>query len=589
MSERPAAPAPAPSPAPPSTRTPSAFQGAHLLVAAGLGAGLTLAWLAFSVTGAAWMRTSWAEGWQAVAGSDVLLLVFALGLVLLGGVSWWFVRRDEAARRAQTLAHTQARELLELLPFWYWETDARHCLTRLRPPPQAPASDWHFDQRLGRPLWEDFGSGAGLWQAHRRMLDGQRPFQDLPTHRREADGRTSLWLLSGRPRFDAQGRFVGYQGTARDVSARVELQFDRQIGLKLLDAVPSAVVLAESAGDGEAGYRIRYCNERAARCIGQSAALLIGRDVLEAAREARTWPLAPLLQALGQAPQAEPVPPPQDRRWEMRVEAFAFEHGGSQRKALLLVCTEAQPTADEATQAERLAVERELESFSYTVSHDLRAPIRVIEGFTKILKEDYARSLDRIGNDHLDRVLGAAARMNGMIDALLALSQLTAKPVVAQPVNLSQLAHYIVEDLRRQAPQRRVDVHIEDGLSVQGDPTLMRVVLENLLGNAWKYSARNEHARIELGATLQDGRWVYHVKDNGAGFDMRFADRLFGVFQRLHSANDYPGTGVGLATVQRIIRRHGGQIWADSEVGAGARFYFTLGEARPGGTLSPGR
>jgi light-regulated signal transduction histidine kinase (bacteriophytochrome) len=273
----------------------------------------------------------------------------------------------------------------------------------------------------------------------------------------------------------------------------------------------------------------------------------------------------------------------------MRVESFSFDHGGSQRKALLLVCTEAQPTADEATQAERLAVQRELESFSYTVSHDLRAPIRVIEGFTKILKEDYARALDRIGHDHLDRVLGAAARMNGMIDALLALSQLTAKPMVTQPVNLSQLAHYIVEDLRRQAPQRRVEVSIQEGLSVQGDPTLMRVVLENLLGNAWKYSMHTEQARIEFGAVEQDGRWIYHVKDNGAGFDMRFADRLFGVFQRLHSANDYPGTGVGLATVQRIIRRHGGQIWAESEVGAGARFYFTLGEVRPSGPLSPGR
>lgn len=589
MSERPAAPAP--SLDRPTGGGSSSLAGAHLLVAAGLGAALTLAWLALSVLGAAWMRSSWAEGWQAVAGSDVLLLVFALGLVLLGGVSWWFIRRDDAARQAQALARTQVRELLELLPFWYWETDAQHCLTLLRPPPQAAASDWHFEQRLGRPLWEDFGSDAGSWQAHRRMLDGQRPFHELPTHRREADGHISLWLLSGRPRFDAQGRFVGYQGTARNVSARVELQFDRQIGLKLLDAVPSAVVLAEAVADEPSTYRIRYCNERAARCIGQSAALLIGREVVQVAREARTWPLRPLLQALGQeAPQADAAPAPSpDRRWEMRVESFTFEHGGSQRKALLLVCTEAQPTADEATQAERLAVQRELESFSYTVSHDLRAPIRVIEGFTKILKEDYARALDRIGHDHLDRVLGAAARMNGMIDALLALSQLTAKPMVTQPVNLSQLAHYIVEDLRRQAPQRRVEVSIQEGLSVQGDPTLMRVVLENLLGNAWKYSMHTEQARIEFGAVEQDGRWIYHVKDNGAGFDMRFADRLFGVFQRLHSANDYPGTGVGLATVQRIIRRHGGQIWAESEVGAGARFYFTLGEVRPSGPLSPGR
>jgi signal transduction histidine kinase len=516
-----------------------------------------------------------------VADSNLLLMVFALGLALVGALSWWFVRRHDAAQQAEQLARTQERELLELLPFWYWETDAGHCLTRLRPPPQAPARQWQVQPRLGLPLWEDFGSEAQAWDAHRQMLDAQRPFAALPTHRREGDGRTSLWLLSGRPRFDAQGRFAGYRGTARDVSARVELQFDRQIGLHLIDTVPSAVLLAE-AGDGPgAPYIIRHANELAARCIGQSASLLPGQVLVEAVRSVPCWPLAPLLSALGE--QAPPAPPPGEgpRPWEMRVEPFEFEHGGSKRKALLLVCTPAASTVDESAQAERLAVERELESFSYTVSHDLRAPIRVVEGFAKILKEDYAHALDRIGNDHLDRVLGAAARMNGMIDALLALSQLTAKPIAAQPVNLSQLAQYIVEDLRRQSPQRRVEVRIQDGLTVQGDPTLMRVVLENLLGNAWKYSARSDPSRIELGAAQDGGRWVYHVRDNGAGFDMRFADRLFGVFQRLHSANDFPGTGVGLATVQRIVRRHGGQIWAESEVGAGACFYFTLNE--PGG------
>ena len=220
------------------------------------------------------------------------------------------------------------------------------------------------------------------------------------------------------------------------------------------------------------------------------------------------------------------------------------------------------------------------ESFSYTVSHDLRAPIRVVEGFTRILKEDYGRQLDRIGNDHLDRVLGAAARMNSMIDALLTLSQLSSRPLARQPVNLTQLAGYIADDLRRQAPERQVEVHIEDGLQAQGDPTLLRVVLENLLGNAWKYTARTPDAQIWFGAALHDGQPAYCVRDNGAGFDMRFADRLFGVFQRLHSANDFQGTGVGLASVRRIVRRHGGEIWAESEVQRGSRFCFTLPAGR---------
>ena len=227
------------------------------------------------------------------------------------------------------------------------------------------------------------------------------------------------------------------------------------------------------------------------------------------------------------------------------------------------------------------AVDLEHESFSYTISHDLRAPIRVVEGFTKIVKEDYGRLLDRVGNDHLDRVLGAAARMNNMIDALLALSKLSSQPLARQSVNLSQLAGYVADDLRRQWPDRQVVVEIEAGVQVQGDATLLRVVIENLLGNAWKYSAKNPLAHIWFERSAK-GADTYTVRDNGAGFDMRFADRLFGVFQRLHSANDFPGTGVGLATVRRIVRRHGGEIWGEAEVNQGARFHFSLPPGQPG-------
>lgn len=221
------------------------------------------------------------------------------------------------------------------------------------------------------------------------------------------------------------------------------------------------------------------------------------------------------------------------------------------------------------------ALASDQEAFSYTVSHDLRAPIRVVEGFTKILKEDYGAQLDRIGNDHLDRVLGAASRMNQMIDALLALSQLSRQPLGQQRVDLSQLAHYIAEDLRREQPERVVTFHITPGLSTQGDPTLLRVVLENLLGNAWKYTSKRPDAEIWF--TFHESQaHTYTVRDNGAGFDMRFADRLFGVFQRLHSASDFTGTGVGLASVKRIVQRHGGDIWAQAEVGQGAAFHFLL-------------
>jgi light-regulated signal transduction histidine kinase (bacteriophytochrome) len=240
----------------------------------------------------------------------------------------------------------------------------------------------------------------------------------------------------------------------------------------------------------------------------------------------------------------------------------------------------APPSTPESLQVQDKAAQ---DAFSYTVSHDLRAPIRVVEGFTKILKEDYGAQLDRIGNDHLDRVLGAASRMNQMIDALLALSQLSNRPLGRQSVDLSQLAHYIAEDLRREQPDRSVQFHIHAGLATQGDPTLLRVVLENLLGNAWKYTSKQPQAEIWLTPHSEQAH-TYTVRDNGAGFDMRFADRLFGVFQRLHSANDFAGTGVGLASVKRIVQRHGGEIWAQAEVGRGAAFHFSLGpigEAKP--------
>ncbi len=237
---------------------------------------------------------------------------------------------------------------------------------------------------------------------------------------------------------------------------------------------------------------------------------------------------------------------------------------------------EAPPTGATASAAgEPPPAAGEHELLSFTVSHDLRAPIRVVEGFTKIVKEDYGSLLDRVGNDHLDRVLAAAARMNNMIDALMALSRLSSQPLARQPVNLSQLARYVVDDLRRQWPEREVEVAIDADLLASGDPTLLRVVLENLLGNAWKYTGKCTAARISF-ARRPGAPDTYTIADNGAGFDMRFADRLFGVFQRLHGGAEFPGTGIGLATVRRILRRHGGDIWGEAEVDHGARFHFSI-------------
>lgn len=220
----------------------------------------------------------------------------------------------------------------------------------------------------------------------------------------------------------------------------------------------------------------------------------------------------------------------------------------------------------------------EVAAFSYTVTHDLRAPLRVIDGFSRILKEDYGKQFDRMALDHLDRVLGAAARMNAMIDAMMAQARLSTQTLSRELVDLSQMAQGIAEDLRRQAPERQVDFEIEAGLEALGDPTLLRQVLDNLLSNAWKYSSQQAHAVIAFRReSLGPAGAAFVVSDNGAGFDMKSAERLFGLFQRLHSASEFPGNGVGLASVQRIIRRHGGRIWAEAEPQRGARFLFTLG------------
>jgi signal transduction histidine kinase len=218
-------------------------------------------------------------------------------------------------------------------------------------------------------------------------------------------------------------------------------------------------------------------------------------------------------------------------------------------------------------------------AFSYALSHDLRAPLRVVEGFARILKEDYGRQLDRIGNDHLDRMLGASARMNAMIDAMLALAQLSNQPLANEAVDLSKLALEVVDELRRTHPERAIEVQIAPGLQTRGDRVLLRQMLENLLGNAWKYTSATSSPRISLRErpeAVGPGLKAYELSDNGAGFDMRSADRLFGLFQRLHAQSEFPGTGLGLASVLRIVRRHGGDIRAQAEPGRGARFLFTL-------------
>lgn len=224
---------------------------------------------------------------------------------------------------------------------------------------------------------------------------------------------------------------------------------------------------------------------------------------------------------------------------------------------------------------------REYEAFSYSVAHDLRAPLRGIDGFSKTLLDDYSGALDEDGRRFLKRVRENAQHMGQLIDSLLRLARVSQSELSKAPIDLSAMARTVVNRLRTLQPERQVEVLIADGLLANADVRLLEVVLENLLGNAWKFTGKQQQARIEFGRAREGGEDVYFVKDNGVGFDMAYASKLFGVFQRLHAANQFEGTGIGLATVQRIIHRHGGRIWARSEPDHGAVFNFTLEEGSP--------
>ena len=278
---------------------------------------------------------------------------------------------------------------------------------------------------------------------------------------------------------------------------------------------------------------------------------------------------------------------------QIRRKQFEDEHR-TVREQLLRAKYEANEarTALEAAESRAALVEElkfkndELESFSYSVAHDLRAPLRSIDGFSLALLEDCGENLNEDGKQYLRYVRESAQHMARLIDDLLALSRVTRAELDRAETDLSSIARSVAERLARAAPDRQVELHLLDQLVANCDSHLLTIVFENLIGNAWKFTGKRGDARIEIGATGQNPP-TYFVRDNGAGFDMSYASKLFGVFQRLHSAAEFEGTGIGLATVQRIIRRHGGRIWAEGEVGSGATFFFTLESSSRAATVTP--
>lgn len=328
---------------------------------------------------------------------------------------------------------------------------------------------------------------------------------------------------------------------------------------------------------------ITYVNERMARFWQLDPAQLIGRPLAEFTERFNDGGRAyGMFEAALAADHALTFEARYGNRWfETRLYPFSAGVAGytrdvtrrkEEQQRIIELNTELERRVEERTKQLEVA-NKELESFSYSVSHDLRAPLRAIDGFSIALLEDYGEQLDDRAQNYLDRVRKAAQRMADLIDALLKLSRVARVTVDRAAVDISTIATTVVGDLRDAEPERQIDIEIEPAMEANADPQLVHAVLQNLIGNAWKFTRNAKAPRIEVG---RNGDGEFYVRDNGAGFDMTYQNKLYGAFQRLHAADEYEGTGIGLATVARIIHRHGGTIRAEGQVGAGATFYFTL-------------
>jgi len=423
-------------------------------------------------------------------------------------------------------------------------------------------------------------------RAARRVREAASQGSELSLEYRTS-GRTGevRWLLArGQPIRDASGKPIRYLGVVLDITERKRAQE------KLVEAHRRTTAILESISDGfntfDREWRYTYVNAAGAKMVGKAPEEMLGKNFWGLWPHAADSPFG----AAYRRSVAENVP--------LQVEAFYPEplnawfevrcYPSPEGLALFFNDTTKRKRAEEEIRllnedlerrvaertAELEAANRELESFSYTVSHDLRAPLRTMDGFADALLEDYGPQLPAQARDYLATIRRGAQRMGTLIDDLLAFSQLGRKPLVRQSVNMEALVHGTLEEL---GPERNGIQFVNGDLPrAQGDPALLKQVWMNLLSNAIKYSRHAEQARIEIGSLAEPRAKVYFVRDNGAGFDMKYAGKLFGVFQRLHRADEFEGTGIGLATVQRIVLRHGGRVWAEAQPDQGATFYFTL-------------
>jgi PAS domain S-box-containing protein len=384
---------------------------------------------------------------------------------------------------------------------------------------------------------------------------------------------------------------IDYEGEPADMAIIRDITERKQAEEELRFSDTALRSLHEGMFATDTEHRITRWNEASERIFGVKAPEAIGKYVRDVIPLVKTYPgqeeeLFKALLEKGYKRNELLLRTPRGDIW-VNTYAQAIKDQGKRYGYITLVEDITERKRAEANLKQALAklehssarlaaTNKELEAFSYSVSHDLRAPLRSIDGFSQALLEDYPDKLDKKGQDYLKRLRAASQKMGELIDSMLKLSRLTRGEINIEEVDLSALTKEIAARLQETQPERQAEFVIEEGLKAQGDPRLLRPMFENLLGNAWKFTARRQPARIEFGATRNGDQPAYFVRDNGAGFDMTYADKLFTAFQRLHDAAEFPGTGIGLATVQRIINRHGGRVWAEGAVGKGATFYFTM-------------
>ncbi len=528
----------------------------------------------------------------------------------------------EVTRAHSSLARSEERlrSVVEMSSDWIWETDAEHRITYVSSGVERALG---VDSRpaLGRTRWEGpfLNMTEADWAEHRAQLDGRLPFSDLRLERLNLAGRRTVQSVSGRPVFGPAGEFLGYRGVGRDVTAQVEaeraLLAERDRLARVLETMAEGLSILDAEG------RYALVNASAERILGVRRDSLIGRAFTDV-----PWRREPVAGGRGGTPQdvfermrggevrhAGPETYVMVRadggRRMIRHQAARLDDGAGAFGGVLVTFEDItervaaqeaherevlELNADlerrvEARTAELTAAYKEMESFSYSVSHDLRAPLRAISGFSRILLEDFRGEFPAEAQRLLGRIAQNAERMGALIDGLLEFGRLSRQPLRQQRIRPADLVREVLDDLAALREGRRLDIRVGDMPECSADRVLLKQVYANLIANAIKYTGLRPEARIEVGSITMGLGPVYYVRDNGTGFDMAYAGKLFAMFERLHLPTEFEGNGVGLALVRRIVERHGGKVWADSAPDKGATFFFRLGDEAPAAARDAGR